>query len=145
MGCKGLSMNTTRRTALLSVGSILRGMPPRAGSIGSTCSPFLGSSGRASGSSMMTRWDFSAGGKISLKSIHVLFGYVMGANLLWRFIWAFYGNRYASWRAILPGGPGYFASLRAYTASFLSSEPQQFVGHNPIARIGVTLLDLPLI
>jgi Ni/Fe-hydrogenase 1 B-type cytochrome subunit len=32
----------------------------------------------------------SAGGKILLKSIHVLFGYVMGANLLWRFIWAFY-------------------------------------------------------
>ena len=87
----------------------------------------------------------SAGGKISLKSIHVLFGYVMGANLLWRFIWAFFGNRYARWRSILPGGPGYLASLRAYAASFLSGEPQQFVGHNPIARIGVTLLLLLLL
>jgi Ni/Fe-hydrogenase 1 B-type cytochrome subunit len=86
----------------------------------------------------------SAGGKISLKSIHVLFGYVMGANLLWRFIWAFYGNRYALWSAILPGGPGYLASLRTYAASFLSGEPQQFVGHNPVARIGVTLLLLLL-
>ena len=86
----------------------------------------------------------SAGGKISLKSIHVLFGYVMGANLLWQFIWAFYGNHYARWSAILPGGPGYFAALRSYAASFLSGEPQQFVGHNPIARIGVTLLLLLL-
>jgi cytochrome b len=86
----------------------------------------------------------SAGGKILLKSIHVLFGYVMGVNLLWRFIWAFYGNHYARWSAILPGGPGYFATLRSYAASFLSGEPQQFVGHNPIARIGVTLLLLLL-
>jgi Ni/Fe-hydrogenase 1 B-type cytochrome subunit len=31
-----------------------------------------------------------------------------------------------------------------YAASFLSGEPQQFVGHNPIARIGVTLLLLLL-
>ena len=36
----------------------------------------------------------SAGGKILLKSIHVSIGYAMGANLLWRFIWAFFGNRY---------------------------------------------------
>jgi cytochrome b len=88
--------------------------------------------------------ELSAAGKISRKSFHVLLGYVMGANLLWRFIWAFYGNRYARWQAILPGGPGYFAALRAYTASFLSGEPQQFVGHNPLARIGVTLLLLLL-
>jgi Ni/Fe-hydrogenase 1 B-type cytochrome subunit len=86
----------------------------------------------------------SAGGKILLKRVHVLFGYVMGVNLLWRFIWAFIGSRYSRWRAILPGGPGYLASLRAYAASFLSGEPQQFVGHNPLARIGVSLLLLLL-
>lgn len=86
----------------------------------------------------------SAGGKILVKGVHVSFGYVMGVNLLWRFIWAFFGNRYARWRAILPGGPGYLASLRAYAASFLSGEPQQFVGHNPLARIGVSLLFLLL-
>jgi Ni/Fe-hydrogenase 1 B-type cytochrome subunit len=104
----------------------------------------LASSGQASGFLNDDALGLSAGGKISLTSIHVLFGYVMGANLLWRFIWAFYGNHYARWRAILPGGPGYLASLRAYAASFLSGEPQQFVGHNPIARIGVTLLLLLL-
>src|ERR1019366_10691805 len=87
----------------------------------------------------------SSAGKILLKSIHVSFGYVMAFNLLWRFIWAFFGNRYARWQSILPGGPGYLASLRAYAASFLSGEPQQFVGHNPIARIGVSLLLLLLL
>jgi len=87
----------------------------------------------------------SSAGKLLLKSIHVSFGYVMAVNLLWRFIWAFFGNRYARWRGLLPGGPGYLTSLRAYAASFLSGEPQQFVGHNPIARIGVSLLLLLLL
>ena len=87
----------------------------------------------------------SAPGKVTLKSVHVSFGYVMAVNLLWRFIWAFFGNRYARWRAIVPGGAGYAAALRAYTASFLSGEPQQYVGHNPLARIGVALLFLLLL
>lgn len=82
----------------------------------------------------------SANGKIMLKSLHVSFGYAMALNLLWRFVWACFGNRYARWRAILPGGRGYMKSLKAYAASFWSGEPQQYVGHNPLARIGVTLL-----
>ena len=82
----------------------------------------------------------SADGKILLKSVHVSFGYVMALNLLWRFAWAFFGNRYARWRAILPGGKGYLHALKAYAASFWSGEPQQYVGHNPLARIGVVLL-----
>ena len=86
----------------------------------------------------------SGSGKIVLKTIHVSFGYIMGVNLLWRFVWAFFGNRYARWRAILPGGSGYLSSLRAYAASFLSGQPQQFVGHNPLARIAVTALFLLL-
>ncbi|WOJ91195.1 cytochrome b/b6 domain-containing protein [Methylocapsa polymorpha] len=87
----------------------------------------------------------SAGGKILLKSIHASFGYVMAINLLWRFIWAFYGDRYTGWRGILPGGSGYLTSLRAYVLSFLSGEPQQFVGHNPLARIGISVLFLLLL
>ena len=46
----------------------------------------------------------STGGKVLLKRVHASFGYVMGANLLWRFVWAFFGNRYTGWRGILPGG-----------------------------------------
>lgn len=62
----------------------------------------------------------STEGKIALKSVHVSFGYVMAVNLLWRFVWAFFGNRYARWRAILPGGTGFAAAVRAYVASFLT-------------------------
>jgi Ni/Fe-hydrogenase b-type cytochrome subunit len=87
----------------------------------------------------------SPAGKVTLKSIHVLFGYVMAANLLWRFVWAFFGNRYARWRSILPGGAGFAGALRAYVASFLTGEPQQYIGHNPLARVGVTLLFLLLL
>lgn len=84
-------------------------------------------------------------GKIALKSVHVLLGYVMAANLLWRFVWAFFGNRYARWRSILPGGAGFTRALRAYVASFLTGKPQQYIGHNPLARIGVTVLFLLLL
>ena len=87
----------------------------------------------------------STGGKVLLKRVHASFGYVMGANLLWRFVWAFFGNRYTGWRGILPGGAGYLTALRAYTASFLSGQPQQYVGHNPLARIGVSVLYLLLL
>ena len=86
----------------------------------------------------------SATGKVLLKSVHVSFGYVMAVNLLWRFVWAFFGNRYARWRAVLPGA-GSVGAIRAYVASFLSGEPQQYVGHNPLARIGVSLLFLLLL
>ena len=87
----------------------------------------------------------SASGKLILKSVHASLGYVMVVNLLWRFAWAFLGNRYARWRAIVPGGPGYLVALRSYTASFLTGEPQQYVGHNPLARIAVALLFLLLL
>lgn len=88
---------------------------------------------------------FSPEGKVTLKDVHVLFGYVMAINLLWRFVWAFFGNRYARWRAILPGGPGYGAAFRVYVASLLSGEPEQYVGHNPLARIAVALMFLLLL
>ena len=87
----------------------------------------------------------STAGKVLEKRVHVSFGYVMAVNLLWRFVWAFFGNRYARWRAILPGEIGFAAAVRAYVASFLTGKPQQYVGHNPLARIGVSLLFLLLL
>lgn len=87
----------------------------------------------------------SSAGKILLKSVHVAFGYALTLNLLWRLVWAFFGNRYARWRAMLPGGKGYLSAVRAYASSFLSGEPQQYIGHNPLARIGISLLLLLLL
>jgi len=54
----------------------------------------------------------SGDGKVLLKTIHVLIGYVFVANLLWRVIWGFIGNQYARWTAVLPMGRGYLRSLR---------------------------------
>lgn len=82
-------------------------------------------------------------GKVSLKTLHVWIGYAFVANLCWRIIWAFLGNRYARWREMLPGGPGYLQSLRSYVACFIAGHPpEQYVGHNPLGRIGIAALFL---
>lgn len=79
-------------------------------------------------------------GKILLKTVHVLIGYVFAVNLFWRFVWAFFGNRHARWSAILPGGRGYGEALKSYRAALASGQPQQYLGHNPIGRLAVTIL-----
>lgn len=82
----------------------------------------------------------STEGKILLKTVHVLIGYVFSINLLWRLVWAFIGGPHARWRAILPGGRGYLSEVRAYIAGFKAGQPGQYLGHNPLGRIAVTLL-----
>lgn len=87
----------------------------------------------------------STEGKILLKVVHVWIGYVFAANLLWRLIWAFIGGAHARWRSILPGGAGYMSELRTYAADFMAGRPRQYLGHNPLGRIAVTLLLLVLV
>lgn len=82
----------------------------------------------------------STDGKILLKTVHVLIGYVFAFNLLWRLIWAFIGSDRARWRAILPGGKGYLKEVKDYAAAFKAGQPQQYIGHNPLGRIAVALL-----
>jgi cytochrome b len=79
-------------------------------------------------------------GKILLKTVHVWIGYVFAVNLLWRLVRAFVGGTYARWRSSLPGGRGYLRAARGYIADFSSGHPRQYVGHNPLGRIAVTLL-----
>ncbi|MFV0542406.1 MAG: cytochrome b/b6 domain-containing protein [Marinicella pacifica] len=83
--------------------------------------------------------------KINLKVVHVWIGYVFALNLLWRMVWAFFGNRHARWRAILPGGRGYFAAVRSYIGSFIKGSPEFYIGHNPVGKIAILLLMLALI
>lgn len=79
-------------------------------------------------------------GKILLKETHTLIGYVFVLNLIWRFIWAFFGNRHARWSAILPCGKGFFKSARNYAIAFISGKPEHYLGHNPLGRISVFIL-----
>jgi len=81
-------------------------------------------------------------GKILLKRIHVSIGYAFALNLLWRLVWAFIGGPHARWRAILPGGRGYMSELRRYIVA--AGSPLQYLGHNPLGRISVTVLLLLL-
>ena len=94
------------------------------------------------GVAMLTgRW-FGVGveGRDRLNDIHLALGAVLTVNLLWRCYWAFRGNRPAQWRSVLPGGPGYWRSLRAYVTAFVAGQPKYYIGHNPLARLGVTVL-----
>lgn len=82
----------------------------------------------------------STQGKILLKTVHVLIGYVFAINLLWRLIWAFIGGQYARWKSILPGGHGYIDEVRAYITAAKAGKPRQYLGHNPLGRLAVALL-----
>ncbi len=82
--------------------------------------------------------------KISLKTIHVIIGYVFVLNLAVRIFWGFIGNRHARWRSILPGR-GFVQALRDYRASVSAGKPQQFIGHNPPGRLAVCALLLLMV
>jgi Ni/Fe-hydrogenase 1 B-type cytochrome subunit len=80
------------------------------------------------------------GGKLLLKTTHVWFGYVFAVNLAWRIVWAFVGNRHASWSALLPFGKGYGAAFADYMRALFRGHVRPYLGHNPLARLMVSLL-----
>jgi len=82
--------------------------------------------------------------KITLKTMHVLIGYVFVLNLLVRIAWAFIGNRFARWSAMLPG-KGFGDDVKVYLASIKSGEPKQYLGHNPLGRLAVAVIMASLI
>lgn len=73
-----------------------------------------------------------------VRLLHFSAGYVMGIGLLGRLYWVFAGNRFAKelfwlplfqlayWRDV-------WAMLRWY--GFMSRQPHQYMGHNPLARL----------
>jgi cytochrome b len=87
----------------------------------------------------------SRDGKILLKTVHVWIGYAFALNLLWRLVWAFIGGPYARWRTILPGGRGYVSETSRYVAELRAGRQMQYLGHNPLGRIAVTVLLLLLL
>lgn len=82
--------------------------------------------------------------KIALKEVHVIVGYVFALNLIWRLIWGFIGTRYALWKNIFPG-KGFTQLLKNYKTSINSGAPQQFLGHNPMGRLAVSIMILLLV
>jgi len=82
----------------------------------------------------------SAEGKVLLKTIHVWIGYVFAINLGWRLIWAFFAKGFAGWRALVPGGTGYVEATRSYLTGLAKGNAPQYLGHNPLGRLAVTVL-----
>ncbi len=84
-------------------------------------------------------------GKVFLKSTHVWFGYIFALNLLWRIVWAFAGSTNSRWSAILPFNSGYLSELKSYVRGLTKGETRAYLGHNPIARLMISLLLLLLL
>ena len=81
-----------------------------------------------------------------IRFAHFAAGYVLAAGLIGRLYWAFRGNHYARELFTLPVfSAAYWKEVRAMAAwyLFLRPRPNQYVGHNPLARaamVGLFLL-----
>lgn len=78
--------------------------------------------------------------KVLLKAAHIWIGYVFFLNIVLRCIWAFCGNRFARWKAILPFGKVYKAQYRAYQEGKKTGREVHFLGHNPLGRWSVMVM-----
>lgn len=91
------------------------------------------------------KFGMSVEGRALMKTVHVLIGYVLVVNLLWRIVWAFIGGPHARWRAILPFGSRWVANLKSYLSAVARGGEPAYIGHNPLARVAITLMLLLLV
>jgi cytochrome b len=70
----------------------------------------------------------------------VYVGYVFIVNLAWRLVWGFIGGRHARWGALLACGRGYGRRLAEFVRGFFSGHTPTYLGHNPLARIFLSVL-----
>ena len=87
----------------------------------------------------------SGDAKILLKTIHVYIGYIFVLNLVIRLIWGFYGNKFVRWKEVLPYGKEYWSLLKSYINGIVKKSPPEYLGHNPFARLIVSIFFLLLI
>lgn len=81
--------------------------------------------------------------KINLKVVHVLIGYVFVANLLLRFLLGFIGPAAMRWSKVFPGR-GFTAELKRFKAVEAGGRDNAWLGHNPKAKLALTLMYLLL-
>ncbi len=82
--------------------------------------------------------------KVGLKEVHVIIGYIFLLNFSWRILWGFIGNKYARWNQLLPY-KGFKNTLRRYITSVKDGGPQQYAGHNPMARLAILFIFLLMV
>lgn len=76
----------------------------------------------------------STDGKVLLKTIHVLIGYVFSINLIWRILQGFFSKGLARWSKTLPFMKGFSEEVQQMKAK------KSFAGLNPLGKIMVALL-----
>ncbi len=81
--------------------------------------------------------------KINLKVVHVLFGYVFVTNLLIRVVLGFVGPVNMRWSKIFPGR-GFGAELKRFKSVEGSGRGNAWLGHNPKAKLAISLIYLLL-
>ena len=75
-------------------------------------------------------------GKVLLKTLHVLVGYVFASNLIFRLITAFVGKGYERWHKILPFKKGFKTEL----AQFTQDKKLTYKGHSPAGKLMISAL-----
>lgn len=84
----------------------------------------------------------SSEGKILLKTIHVIVGYVFAMNLIFRLIIGFIGKVNERWNKTLPFCKGFTEEL----IEFKQGQKSEYKGHNPAGKLMVfALLSLMLV
>ncbi len=78
----------------------------------------------------------SVDGKILLKTIHVIIGYVFAVNLLFRILIGFIGNGLERWGEMLPFNKNFVQEFKA----FKKGQTTSYKGHNPAGKLMVALL-----
>ncbi|MCI2282570.1 cytochrome b/b6 domain-containing protein [Colwellia sp. MSW7] len=78
----------------------------------------------------------STDGKILLKTIHVIIGYVFAVNLFIRFVIGFTGKDHERWKNILPFNKGFKQEL----VDFKQHKQSTYKGHNPAGKLMVFAL-----
>jgi len=75
-------------------------------------------------------------GKILLKTMHVIVGYVFAANLIFRLLIGFLGKSYERWSETLPFNKGF----RKEVIEFKKLNKAPYKGHNPVGKLMVLAL-----
>jgi len=78
----------------------------------------------------------STDGKVLLKTIHVIVGYVFATNLLIRLIIGFIGKSHERWSKVLPFNKGFSQEL----VEFKENKKAAYKGHNPAGKLMIFAL-----
>jgi cytochrome b len=82
----------------------------------------------------------STEGKVLLKTLHVIVGYVFATNLLIRIVMGFFGKGYERWRNTLPFNKDFMTEL----TGLKQQANKKHKGHNPLGKLMVAALLLAM-